>query len=181
MGKIPIFIENQINTLHRNNIDSREIEFRGSNITFLQPIESIKVFIKFYTKIKKTKGDLIHAHWGSLLGFAAALCKNKNTPLVVTFRGSDVNRVRGESVVKYYAKKVFNRYSASRADHIICVSKDLSKQLEIIDRNFSIIPDGVDLGIFKPQDRDVARKNLGWEKNRKYILFHRGLRPKEQN
>ena len=109
--------------------------------------------------LKNNKYDLIHAHY-SLSAFAATLAGAK--PLVVSLMGSDINSK------KYYnfLIKILNRFFWSK---IIVKSKDMKKVLRIV--NVEIIPNGVDFKTFKPIDKRIAIKQLGWNVSKKHVLF----------
>jgi glycosyltransferase involved in cell wall biosynthesis len=66
-----------------------------------------------------------------------------------------------------------SRWAAKRAAGIVVKSKNLLAALpRNIDRSrVRIIPNGVDLELFKPLHRDACRKRLGWRTDRFHVLF----------
>lgn len=107
--------------------------------------------------------DLIHAHWGYPEGYVAHLVKeNYGIPFVLTLHGSDIH-----SPPPQYPKLAPLIYAAlESADRTIFVSNGL---LEIARKNgyraenARVIPNGVDLSMFRPMERDQAARHLGVE------------------
>lgn len=99
--------------------------------------------------------DLIHANNGTVLPFALAQPKR---PLVVTLWGSDL---MGNSNWP-------TRHLAGLADHVIVPSK---KMLEYLDCDATVIPFGVDTNVFYPMSKEKARERIGWDKEKKIVLF----------
>ncbi len=113
--------------------------------------------------------DLIDAHFVYPDGFAAVLlghCFRK--PVVVSARGSDINRYSNFPIIRRLL-----RYTLSRADSVIAVSKALKEamvQLGIPGRKISVVPNGVDIEKFHAISKSEARKTLGLPIDRKVIL-----------
>jgi glycosyltransferase involved in cell wall biosynthesis len=80
-------------------------------------------------------------------------------PLVITLHGTDVI---GTSTFERLSTRAVSYF----ADAIIVVSEGLRRRIPGI-----VIPCGVDLGVFKPYDRDKARARLGWPKDKRIVLF----------
>lgn len=119
--------------------------------------------------------DLIDAHYMYPDGVAAVLIgKLIGKPVVVTARGSDIN-----VITDYMLPKLFIKWAINNASAIITVSKALSdkiKNLEVSQRNISVLRNGVDLTLFKPSlDRNSLRKDLNL--TRKTILSVGNLIP----
>jgi len=112
--------------------------------------------------LKTSSYDVIHAHY-SLCGFVAYLegiCSK--TPVIVSLMGSDV---KGAglflSVIRF-----FTRYLWAET---IVKSEDMHRSLRVY--STEIIPNGINLGVFKHLPQDDCRAQLGWEVNKHYILF----------
>src|SRR5688500_9830450 len=109
-----------------------------------------RAILFLHRQLKSTDFDIVHAHHGlgGLVGRA-----QWRRPLVVTFHGSDL--YRGST-------RLISRVVAATADWRILVSSRLANVIGLAGkRNSSIIPCAVDLNVFKPGDRDDARKRLG--------------------
>ena len=66
-----------------------------------------------------------------------------------------------KSTIKYFAN-----YKWSKT---IVKSEDMKIRLGL--NNAIILPNGVDLNLFKPLDKKECRNKLGWDLDKKYILF----------
>lgn len=102
--------------------------------------------------------DVVHAHYG-LSGLLAVM--QRVVPVVITFHGTDVNN-------KYV--RVLSKIASYFAYFSIFVSENMAALIKSKKR-YAIIPCGVDVGVFSPMERRYARKVLGLNPNRKYILF----------
>jgi teichuronic acid biosynthesis glycosyltransferase TuaC len=180
-NEIPIWLVHQINSLEINGVRNIILGFKGSEISIKKPIQSFKRICGLFFTIHNSKHQIVHAHWGSLLGFLVMISNFKKKPFVITLRGSDVNRVITESYFKFKLKTLFTRYTISRANFVICVSENLFKSAQNNSKRFAIIPDGTPRNIFYPRDQISTRKKLGWDVSSEYIVFHCGLRPIEKN
>ena len=100
--------------------------------------------------------DVVHAHYGYS---AYPAMFRLQAPLVITLHGSDV--------LGKLSERLCTRAVSHFADAVIVVSEGMRRTSipEIV------IPCGVDLGVFKPYDRDKARARLRWPKDRQIVLF----------
>jgi teichuronic acid biosynthesis glycosyltransferase TuaC len=134
----------------------------NNKFSYITEIINIKKIIQNF------KPDIIHAHYG-LCGMTANL--QRKVPVVTTYHGSDI-----------YLRTMllFSRLVMRLSKWNIFVSQkcvDISK----ISCNYSIIPCGVNLNLFKDIDRDKAREILGLKKEIKYILFAGSFDDKVKN
>ncbi|MDL2122043.1 MAG: glycosyltransferase [Deltaproteobacteria bacterium] len=166
-----IFAHRQMNYLKESSIDV--------GFFMLKSRTSLKMLfsdmIAFRQKIAMFKPDVVHAHYGTVTSFFCALGAKK--PLVITFRGSDLNPVTSENAFRKGLKQVLSQLSTLRAKHIICVSQGLKKRLWWRNDEVSIIPSGIDLSIFKPLPIKYARERLGLSLTDRIILFNVGKSP----
>jgi glycosyltransferase involved in cell wall biosynthesis len=104
--------------------------------------------------------DLIDAHYFYPDGVAAvALAKHFGIPVSVTARGTDLNLIP-----KYPAPRRMICEAAERADGLITVCQALKDSLVDLGtppERVTVLRNGVDLDLFKPMDRDIARAALG--------------------
>ncbi len=113
------------------------------------------------------KPDVIHAHYG-LCGVVAIVAKwlsRGKCKVVTTYHGSDINAPSVRRISNFAL-----RYSAWN----IFVSRPLMHIAEQKDR-CSVVPCGTDTALFKPIDKQEARKQLGWKADGKYILFSKSF------
>lgn len=105
--------------------------------------------------------DLIDAHYYYPDGVAAALLGwYFNKPFVVTARGSDINLIADCAI-----PRKLMRWTSGRACASIGVSSALTSAMKDIGmppEKIVVMPNGVDLQIFRPQPRATARLELGW-------------------
>jgi glycosyltransferase involved in cell wall biosynthesis len=107
--------------------------------------------------------ELIDAHYFYPDGVAAVLLgKALGRPVVVTARGTDLNIIPDHLVPRCWI-----RWAARRAAGLVTVSSGLKRRLEAlgvaVDR-VNVLRNGVDLGRFRPYDRDSARRALGFSR-----------------
>lgn len=129
---------------------------------------TISIF-KLRRYLKDKNPNIIHAHY-SLSAFVASLATSK--PLVVSLMGSDVKEKKWNNLII----KLFNYIFW---DICIVKSDDLKKSLGI--KNAIVIPNGVDVEKFTPMDKEEAVLKLGWEFDKKNILFPANPKRKEKN
>ena len=153
-GNIPTFIQEQGNALKEAGIavDYFGIEGKG----WKGYLKSRKFLLN---KIKDFQPNLIHAHCG-MSGFLANLqCR---IPVITTYHGSDIN---------IFTLKLFSIFPLLFSKFNIFVSVNLSKKVKYITKKHAIIPCGIDFKMFYPMDKQLARKELVWSDNKKYVLF----------
>lgn len=166
-----IFAHRQVNNLKARSIDVGVFMLKSR--TSLKSLFSD--MIAFRQKLATFNPHIVHAHFGTVTSFFCALVSNK--PLVITFRGSDLNPVSGQNAFLNGIKQVLSQLSTLRAKHIICVSQGLKKRLWWRNDEVSIIPSGIDSSIFKPLPIKYARERLGLSLTDRMILFNVGKSP----
>ncbi len=104
--------------------------------------------------------DLIDAHYFYPDGVAAAaLGRALDKPVVVTCRGDDVL-----TFSRYRVPRRLILDAAAQASALVTVSADLKSHLCALGvpaEKASVLRNGVDLGLFKPVDRERVRRALG--------------------
>ena len=113
--------------------------------------------------------DLIHAHYG-YCGWLARLQFQK--PVVVSFMGDDLlgtpdasGRIRPLSRVVVE----LDRRLARVVDAVIVKSREMAAV--VAPAEAEVIPNGVDLDAFRPVAPEEAKRRLGWDENKQYVLF----------
>jgi teichuronic acid biosynthesis glycosyltransferase TuaC len=137
------------------------------------------VLAKEWRRLRQTirhfRPDLLHAQYGTMTAFFAAM--SARLPLVVTYRGSDLNHAPKTPWARSFAGRMLSQVAALRASQIICVSEQLKRKLWLRRRHAVVIPSAVDTGIFYPRPRDEARAELGWGSLERVVLFNAGGNP----
>lgn len=166
------FIERQIASLRRLGIDVRTfcLESRTGWRDLLRAARA------FRRTVEEVRPHIVHAHYGTMTAFFAAI--TSCAPLVITFRGSDLNMARDVSGLRARAGYWLSQLAALRACRIVCVSPQLRDRLLWRRDRVSILTDGIDLELFVPLDRTLARRRLGLREDARIALFHYGSRPK---
>jgi len=121
--------------------------------------------------------DLVHAQYGGVTGLTVAQATNGRIPMVLTIRGSDLNRVPSAHLVKNYLTIAMTRTAVRRSRRVICVSRTLAQKLRTQDPRISVIPSGVDTSVFFPVEQTQARFQLGWPPGKRVVLFNAGRSP----
>ena len=151
---ISTIIKNQGESLIREGVKLEYFTIKGKGIRGY-----IKSIVKLKNYLKNNHYDVIHAHY-SLSAFVVSLAGSK--PLVVSLMGSDVKANNWFKWIIY----LFNYFFWSS---IIVKSKDMQKSLDM--NAAHIIPNGVNMEKFKPIDKTIAIKKIGWDDTKKHILF----------
>ena len=174
-GISPI-VKNQGESLSLQNIDLQY---------FFISHPGLKGYIKSIINLRKylqiNKFDIIHAHYG-LSGVVALLAKKKGN-LLVSFMGDDLigsHTTDGKFTIFSKIIAYLNVLLANVVyDHAIVKSNQMLMKLE--HDKASVIPNGVDLSLFKPMDKSSARNLLKLNQTKIIILFASNPNRSEKN
>ena len=170
------FTQCQIDRLAEAGAEGRMVFFGGSAM-LLQPHRLFIGIAAIHREIRMFQPDIVHAHWGSLLAFATALASFGGPPLVITYRGSDINPVPSEPWIRSLIRVVCSQLAVLRASAVICVSDELRERLWSRRGLVRIVPDGTDVSLFKPLDKLECRRKLNWPFDERVVFFYEGGRP----
>ena len=123
---------------------------RGNYVTAVRELKK---------KIRKFRPDVIHAHYG-LSAITAEL--QSEVPVVTTFHNGETLN----PVVNFTSSLM-----SLRAKHVIYVAQHIRDLSYFKAKNYSIIPCGVPMEQMVITPKEEARKQLGWDADKKYILF----------
>ncbi len=130
---------------------------------------------RFRRHIARQRPHVVHAQYGTVTAaFCALLCFR---PLVITYRGSDLNPCPSMNRWRSAAGRLLSQLAALRASRIVCVSRELAGRLWWRKENVEILPSGVDTGRFRPREREAALARLGWSAEDRVVLFNAGRSP----
>jgi teichuronic acid biosynthesis glycosyltransferase TuaC len=163
------FIVQQVQSLRRAGVQVDVVPFRGAK----NPVNYLQAYYRVRRCLQRKSYDLIHAQFGQ----SGLLALPKRIPLVVTFRGSDLEGIvgsKGRYTFTGYVLRCLSKWIAFLADEIIVVSESLAKHLPQ-QIPYHVIPGGIDLNLFKPSSKEEARKTLKLPQDHALILF--GGRP----
>jgi teichuronic acid biosynthesis glycosyltransferase TuaC len=159
------FIVQQVRYLREAGVEVEVFPFRGAR----NPANYARAWKDLRLRIRTGKHDLVHAQFGQAGALAAF---SKLRPLVVTYRGDDLEGIVGDKGRYLWVSWVLrwvSRAVATRADGIVVVSRHLVRYLPRPPD--AIIPTGIDFKKFRPVPMAEARAQLGLPPDRKLVLF----------
>ena len=130
-----------------------EVEYFLVKGSYLLAVRELK------KKIREFKPDIVHAHFG-LSAITAEL--QSFVPVVTTFHNGETH---------HWYVNLLTSLMSLRAKHVIYVAEHIHQKVYLKAKNYSIIPCGVTLEDCFLMDKAEARKKLGWDADKKYIMF----------
>jgi teichuronic acid biosynthesis glycosyltransferase TuaC len=170
-GNSFIFARRQVESLVKLGIAVNVFYLRSRT----SPLSLLREFGRFRKAIVAFSPDIVHAHYGTMTSLLCVLGTKR--PVVVTFRGSDLNPAPDNGFFRNNVGLLLSQISALRASAIICTSARLCERLWWRKNRTTIVPSGVDLDAFKPCDKGEAREILGWRDGEKVVLINVGNVP----
>jgi teichuronic acid biosynthesis glycosyltransferase TuaC len=158
------FIVRQVKFLRRAGVEIDVCHFMGSK----NPMNYLRAWRQAQSLLSKNRYDLVHAQWGQ----SALLASPKKIPLVITFRGNDVEGIVGKTGRYTFLGRVqilISKLMARRADEVMVVSESLGRRLPV--KRFHVVPSGLDLELFRPIPLMEARARLHLPIGKHLILF----------
>jgi glycosyltransferase involved in cell wall biosynthesis len=128
--------------------------------------------------VRRFRPDVVHAQLGRMNALAAACGAAGLAPLVVTFRGADIDRHTRYSALRSALGVVASQLAALLASGIVCASRGIRDR--VLARRWRptlVLASGVDLNSFAPGDRAAARSRLGFGVDERIVLFVSGRNP----
>lgn len=159
------FLVREVESLRAAGVEIELFHFRGG----LSPQNYMRARRQLRQHLRNNHYDLLHAQFGQS-GLLALF--PKPLPLVVTFQGSDINGIvgpDGRQTPRGLLLRLTSKIIARQADEIILVSAAMAQHLP--HTSYHVIPGGLDLELFKPIPKSVARSALGLAGVGRYILF----------
>ena len=159
------FVQTQMESLRSLGVefDTLFIDGRSSRWNYLRGIGQMRAMLR------QKRYDLVHAHFG-LSGWVAR-CQ-LGVPVVVSFMGDDVlGRPRRDGSITPYGRflQASSYLLARMVTASIVKSAEMKSRLRLA--SAEVIPNGVDFSAFRPIDRNEARRELGLDPQKKYVLF----------
>jgi glycosyltransferase involved in cell wall biosynthesis len=171
---VPHTYTTQIEFLRRagNDVKLFGVDDRTSLQGILRNIRELRQVIASF------KPDLVVAYYGTVVGTISSQAAGK-TPLVVTFRGSDLLGTSNPGWIwqlRDRSSRLLSLLTASYAVQIIVNGSGLLGNLPAhMRRKAHNIPNGINTEIFVPMLREEARRRLAWPLDEKVILFNAGV------
>jgi teichuronic acid biosynthesis glycosyltransferase TuaC len=164
-GGPAVFIARQAEFLKREGVHVDVVPFRGAR----SPRNYFAAWKEVRRRVAAGSYDLVHAQFGQ----SGITALPKSIPLVVTFRGDDLEGIIGESgryIPSGWLLRLISREVARRADAVIVVSEHMKRYLPG-SVSAHVMPSGIDLALFRPEPRDLVRQRLGLPLDRRLVLF----------
>jgi teichuronic acid biosynthesis glycosyltransferase TuaC len=166
-----VFIKRQMESLIERGLRCDVLFIRGYRSPLAYPLAAFRLFCwSLFGRPHQYR--LVHAHGGEAALVAAFY---RRAPLLVSYLGSDLlGAPRADGVVSLpgrIRRMLFRQHSRFTA-RTITKSHEMEAVLprNVRARN-TVLPNGVDTGLFQPVDRGAARRELGWEANARTVLF----------
>lgn len=120
-----------------------------------------KNILRLRKKVREARYNLIHAHY-ALTGILTSL-SFAGKPVIASLMGSDINLSGAffRSVISFFSGHIWS---------VTIVKTEKLKQL-IKGPNVVVLPNGVNLGNFRPVEKSLAISQIGWESDIYNILF----------
>jgi glycosyltransferase involved in cell wall biosynthesis len=153
-GAVGFVVKRQLESLQSVGIDVDVFLIKGKGIKgYLKNIQPLKAYLKY------RQYDVIHAHY-SLSGFVASLAGAR--PITISLMGSDVHS-------NGLFKSVIGLFKVFSWKKVIVKSEEMNQSLGM--KNCLVLPNGVDISVFKPLDQKACVKQLDWDETKVNILF----------
>ena len=159
------FVQAQMESLRPLGVEYEPLFINGreSRSNYLRAV------LEMRRRLRARRHDLIHAHFG-LAGWVAR-CQLR-APVVVSFMGDDVlGRFKHSGRVTLYGRLLqASSFLLARLVRAVIV-KSAAMKAALRLASAQVIPNGVDLDLFKPMERAEARRALGLGAQKKLVLF----------
>lgn len=157
VGKVSSFVQSQYDSLQSAGLEMILFPVVGHGA-----IAHLRAAIELRRMIRKEQPDVVHAHY-SVCGHVAAMARvllQRKPKLVVSILGSFPTHSRKWRLVRFCIRHIW--------DKTIVKSQRTARQLG---EAVSIIPNGVNLDMFCPQDHLDARACVGFETDKCYVIW----------
>jgi teichuronic acid biosynthesis glycosyltransferase TuaC len=165
-----VFIKRQVDSLVADGLRCDVLFIRGYRSAFAYPVAALRLLS--WSIRRRKRYALVHAHSGEA---ALSAVFYRRAPLVVSYLGDDLlGRPRADGTVSlaWRVRRSVVRQLSRLAQQTITKSREMHEVLpaDVRERN-QILPNGVDMDIFRPIDRSAARQKLGWEPAARIAFF----------
>lgn len=166
----PVWAQRQIASLREIGVEVATYVFRDRR--------SIRGLLAGGRALRRTaqefQADVVHVHYGAAQALAAVLFSDK--PVVVSFCGSDLLGNYTPSGCKTWSgwlSRLLSQLASLGCCRSIAKSEELRQSLWFARarRRCDLIPNGVDLGLFRPLPQAEARAAVGWSHPDPVVLF----------
>jgi len=170
-----IFVKRQVDSLREAGVHCDVLYVRG----YLTPLAYARSALELCLATVRWRGRyrLVHVHAGET-SLAARFFVGP--PMLVSYCGDDVlgdPRDDGSVPPEQLVRSALVRAISVLFSRTITKSREMHDRLPARSRaRNDVIPNGVDIAVFAPSDRDAARQVLGWPAD-EYVVLFAGTRP----
>jgi len=161
-----VFVRNQIDSLGRHGLNIK-LKCIG------RPFGGYSRIFSFRTEINEA--DIIHCHFGHTGSLALFWKLLERKPLVVSYCGDDLMggvTEEGSYHLKGRLLASLNSLLSRYVDCAVVKSRQLAEKVKT--KRVELIPNGVDMDLFREMDKQKARKKIGLETDEERIFFFLG-------
>lgn len=154
-GNVNAIVSNQGESLRRAGVEVEYYVLKGHGIRgYVHNIRPLSQMIR------AGQYDVVHAHY-AWCGYVASLAGAK--PLVVSLMGNDILDHAWYPLMVRAFRRIF-RWSAT-----IVKSQEMRQRVGI--KEAIVVPNGVNMDVFKEMDKTQCQQQLGWSSDKKHVLF----------
>lgn len=150
------FFDQQVRVLERNGVSCTTVSVPKAASDGRRGVDD---YLRFHGRVLRTvltgEYDLVHANFGLVAPFALA---QPVRPIVLSLWGTDVFGEYGW----------LSKHCARWVDAVVVMSREMAEAVPV---ECDVIPHGVDFDRFSPMPRDEACTELGWDTDRRHVLF----------
>ena len=165
-----IFIKRQMESLIERGLRCDVLFIRGYRTPLAYPLAAIR--LAAWSVFRRRRYKLVHAHSGEA---ALAARFYRKSPLLVSYLGDDLlgtPDANGAVSLPWRVRRWLFRQHSRLADRTITKSREMQAALPTpVQMRNTVLPNGVDTRSFRPIDRRVARRELGWDPDERVVLF----------
>jgi teichuronic acid biosynthesis glycosyltransferase TuaC len=161
------FVKDEVEALRKEGCEADVLFVNGIS----NKVNYLFAPFRFSAAVKRKKYDIIHCHH-SFCSFIA--CMPKRAPVIWTFHEGEIaggkEAARKDAWIKRLAySKGFKRRVAGKVDAVVTVAGAFKEPLGREDA--FVLPSGIDTELFTPVEREEARRELGLDMKKYYVLF----------
>jgi teichuronic acid biosynthesis glycosyltransferase TuaC len=165
-----VFIKRQTEALVEQGVRCDVLFIRGYRSALAYPLAALR--LAAWSLRSRRRYRLVHAHSGE---GALAAAFYRRAPLLVSYLGDDLlgtPDLYGHVSFPWRVRRAVVRQHARLARATITKSREMEAALPTAVRGRNtVLPNGVDTDVFRPQDRAAARRELGWPHEAPVALF----------
>jgi teichuronic acid biosynthesis glycosyltransferase TuaC len=160
------FVRTQVESLRHIGVDADPfvLDGRSRKAMYLLGVPRLR------RRLRRGDVDIIHAHYSYVGAVSRA---QRAVPIVLTFHGDDllgtINRA-GRTTLMSRGVVFAGKLIARTVDAVI-VQNQIMADILHWHPHVNVIPHEVDLDVFAPMSREEARRILGLDQARRYLLF----------